>query len=125
MVNALCSLTMTYQMPLLILASWRGIYRERISAQVPFGSHLVRILEALNINHSIVESSEDLPLIGDAADNVFKRSSIHIILLSPKLTETEIPHSDATNGTRGSVLVTCQEERKPIRPLLPRSEILR
>src|SRR5512135_2877828 len=40
MINALLSLTGFYQLPLALFISHRGIYREKIAAQVPMGQRL-------------------------------------------------------------------------------------
>ena len=88
MINALCSLTMTYQFPLLILASWRGVYHEKIAAQIPLGKKLPKIIEGLEVNYHIVKQKSDLPLILHAAKTVYERNEIQIILLSPQLWET-------------------------------------
>ena len=40
MLNALLSLSRTYELPLPVIASWRGVYQETIPAQVPFNAAL-------------------------------------------------------------------------------------
>ncbi|MCK4818289.1 sulfopyruvate decarboxylase subunit alpha [bacterium] len=47
--NAIASLLKTYKIPILILASYRGYYRENIPAQIPLGVALPRMLEALGV----------------------------------------------------------------------------
>jgi sulfopyruvate decarboxylase subunit beta len=89
MVNALCSLTLTFQLPLLILASWRGVYRENIIAQKKLGESIPGILESIGIKYHIVESIKDLSLIDEAAEGVYNTSVSEVVLLSPKLFETE------------------------------------
>ncbi|HJX23822.1 MAG TPA: sulfopyruvate decarboxylase subunit alpha, partial [Candidatus Bathyarchaeia archaeon] len=89
MANALCSLTQTYRMPLLILASWRGIYQERIAAQIPLGRSLPGMLDALSIGHTTIRRPNDLSSLGSIADEVYRHEVIHVVLLSPELTAKE------------------------------------
>ena len=49
MLNALLSLSRTYELPLPVIASWRGVYQETIPAQVPFNQALPGILKAADI----------------------------------------------------------------------------
>ena len=44
--NAIMSLTKTYDLPLPIIASWRGVQDEIIPAQVPFNAAIPKILDA-------------------------------------------------------------------------------
>jgi sulfopyruvate decarboxylase beta subunit len=127
MANALCSLTKTYHMPLLVLASWRGVYQERILAQIPLGRRIPRLLEALEIGYTPIESSDDLPLIGKAAANVYRQNSIHVILLSPRLSaEEKIPPTNAQ--CRKSVETvdarSPMQKKKEIEPVSTRFVIL-
>jgi len=46
MINALLSLNLTYSIPLPIIASWRGVYKESIEAQWQFGKRMPEILSA-------------------------------------------------------------------------------
>ncbi|MFX1563911.1 MAG: sulfopyruvate decarboxylase subunit alpha, partial [Promethearchaeota archaeon] len=89
MINALCSLTLTYQLPLLVLASWRGVYQEKIPAQEPLGQHLPNILQAIGIKHHIVKHREDLLMITRASRDVYTKNEAHVVLLSPQLWEGE------------------------------------
>jgi sulfopyruvate decarboxylase subunit beta len=89
MVNALCSLTFTYRLPLLILASWRGVYNEKISAQIPLGKRLPKILEALGINFHTVSEPEDLDAITQIAQETYASNTQGVILLSPQVWEHE------------------------------------
>jgi sulfopyruvate decarboxylase alpha subunit len=56
--NALTSLIVPYQMPMLILISMRGDAGEWNSAQVPMGRAVVPILDAMGIPHATVASPE-------------------------------------------------------------------
>ena len=87
MINALASLTLLYELPLLILISWRGVYREDIVAQKPMGRFVPRLLEALEIEYVEVREKEDIEKIAEAASLAFEESRVAAALLSPKLWE--------------------------------------
>ncbi len=123
MPNALCSLTQTYQMPLLVLASWRGIYQEGIVAQIPLGKSIPKLLEAINVNYTIIEDSDNLPLIANAANECYQQNKAHVVLLSPKLSaqQEKIPY-DATCTNRKQTI--SFRKTTFAKPVLTRFEIL-
>src|SRR5512135_2303200 len=49
MINALLSLTGFYQLPLALFVSRRGVYQERIAAQLPMGVRLPALLDGAGI----------------------------------------------------------------------------
>lgn len=85
--NALMSLTHLYGLPLPIIASWRGVYNEKIAAQVPFNSKIPGMLDAMGISYTIIEDTGDLEKIRDAIRISFGNGEIHVILILPKLWE--------------------------------------
>jgi sulfopyruvate decarboxylase subunit beta len=85
MINALCSLTLTYQLPLLVLASWRGVYQENIPAQIPLGQSLPKILEAIGAQYTIIENQSNLPMLDEAIQNAYTKNSLQVVLFSPQL----------------------------------------
>ncbi|MFW9830941.1 MAG: sulfopyruvate decarboxylase subunit beta [Candidatus Thorarchaeota archaeon] len=85
MINALCSLTLTYELPLLILASWRGIYKESIPAQVRLGKSLPNILKAIGCHLHIIKKPADLSKIENAAQQAYQNNSLQAVLISPQL----------------------------------------
>ncbi len=87
MVNALASLTKLYELPLFILISWRGVYKEAIVAQKPMGRYVPRLLEALEIEFVEIKDNEDIPEIAEAASTAFEESCITAALLSPRVWE--------------------------------------
>lgn len=89
--NSLSSLHMTYDIPLPILASWRGVYKEGIVAQVHFGKALPGILDAAGIPHIVAESPADVPKISDAVKASYDRSSPYVVLLSPRIWDDSCP----------------------------------
>lgn len=124
MANALCSLTKTYRLSLLILVSWRGVYKEKVPAQIPLGKRLPRILEALDISYSALESHDDLPQIGEAAREAYSHNTIQVVLISPNLMENEkgsLPRIEAAGGGK----IPPIPGRAKMRPSLTRFEILK
>ncbi len=87
MVNALESLNLTYGIPLPILASWRGIYKESIEAQWQLGKRLPEILSAGGIKFTIIESPKEINKIDTAIKDSFSNSCPYIVLLSPSVWE--------------------------------------
>jgi sulfopyruvate decarboxylase subunit beta len=87
MINALLSLTGFYQLPLAIFVSWRGIYKEKIEAQLPMGKRLPGILKAAGIPHSPIITRGDLEGIGQRLEAVYRKNTVHAFLLSPALWE--------------------------------------
>ena len=88
--NAMMSLTYLYALPLPIIASWRGVYNEKIAAQVPFNSKIPEMLDAMGIAYTIIENPDDLEKIRDAIRLSFENGEIHVILILPKLWEKGI-----------------------------------
>lgn len=88
MINALESLNVTCKIPLPILASWRGVYKEGIEAQIPMGVHLPAILEGAGLKYTIIDEAEKLPLLENVIKDAFENSIPHIALVSPKVWET-------------------------------------
>ena len=85
MVNALCSLTAVYELPLPVLVSWRGVYNEKIPAQVPMGKHLPGVLDAIDVRYEIIDSQSRINLVGKVIQESFGKSRIYAALLSPKI----------------------------------------
>ncbi len=87
MINVLESLNVTCKIPLPILTSWRGVYKEAIEAQVPLGVHLPGILEGAGLAYTIIDEAEKLPLLENVILDAFENSRPHIALVSPKVWE--------------------------------------
>jgi sulfopyruvate decarboxylase beta subunit len=85
MINALCSLTLTYQFPLLILASWRGVYNEKIPAQIPLGKRLPAILDTIGSQYTKISKPEHLTTLDKIVNHCYSQNSLHVVLLSPQL----------------------------------------
>ncbi len=87
MINALLSLTDFYELPLALFVSRRGVYKERIEAQIPMGKRLPGILKGAAIRHTVINSREDFRLVRERLDQVYRENEIHVFLLSPALWE--------------------------------------
>jgi len=89
MINALMSLTVTYHLPLSIFISHRGVYKEKIPAQVPLGQKLEDLLKALRIGYTILNHPEQLQQTSEPLQNVYLKKKIHAFLLRPSLWEQD------------------------------------
>jgi len=85
LLNALSSLNFTYELPLPIIASWRGVYHESIPAQIYWGTHITQVLNALNVTTYEVHTVEGLPVVGQAIEESFSTSLPVVVLISPEL----------------------------------------
>ncbi|AAM01610.1 sulfopyruvate decarboxylase subunit alpha [Methanopyrus kandleri] len=84
-VNALCSLTLTYRLPLLMLMSHRGYLFEDIPAQVGMGKAAPKILENLNLHAFTIERPEELDVIPGAWKLAETAGEPVGVFLSPRL----------------------------------------
>jgi len=87
MINAIASLNQVYDLPLPIIASWRGVYKEGIAAQVPFGQHLPGILKGAGIEYTIIEHASDVDKVAEVIKDAFENERTHVALMSPKVWE--------------------------------------
>jgi sulfopyruvate decarboxylase beta subunit len=94
LLNALSSLSFTYEIPLPIVASWRGVYREGIEAQVYWGTHLRAVLNALEVRSYEVHTIDDLFLMNEGIRTSFETRLPVVILISPQLWECASPDVD-------------------------------
>jgi len=85
MINALLSLTGFYKLPLAIFVSQRGVYKEKIEAQVPMGKRLPLILKGAGIEYSIISNRDDFSIISKELGDVYSKNKIHVFLLSPAI----------------------------------------
>jgi sulfopyruvate decarboxylase alpha subunit len=83
--NAIASLLKTYRIPILILASYRGYYREKVPAQVSLGLSLPGMLEAMDVPYIILNKGIDG--LDVFSERQRKNSEPHVVLLSPELFE--------------------------------------
>jgi len=87
MINALLSLTGFYELPLAVFVSQRGIYKEKIAAQLPMGRHLPGILKGAGIPYSVISTIDDFRIIEKKLPGVYRNSKMHAFLLSPAIFE--------------------------------------
>lgn len=87
MINALESLNLTYGIPLPVLASWRGVYKEPIEAQIQLGKRLPAILDSAGLEFTAIELRDELDKIEPAIKDSFSNNHPHIILISPAVWE--------------------------------------
>ncbi len=87
MINALESLDLTYGIPLPVLASWRGVYKEAIEAQWQFGKKLPALLDAAGIEFTTVEAKNEMDKIDLAIKDSFDNARPHVVLISPAVWE--------------------------------------
>jgi sulfopyruvate decarboxylase beta subunit len=99
MVNALMSLTKTYSLPLPVIASWRGVYKEAIPAQVPFNRALPRMLKALNIPFHEISDMGQFDSAGEAIRQAYERSTPFVILVKPSCWEGAGPNGSGIQET--------------------------
>jgi sulfopyruvate decarboxylase subunit beta len=101
LLNAISSLNFTYELPLPIVASWRGAYQEGIPAQVYWGTHVKAVLNALDVTTCEVHTVEDLPLAGLAIQESFETSLPAVVLISPELWQCTPPDAFQQPGDKG------------------------
>lgn len=87
MFNALLSLTGFYALPLALFVSRRGVYQERIAAQLPMGLRLPGLLDGAGIPWTEVNVRGDLANVAQVLPQVYERGVIHAFLMSPAVWE--------------------------------------
>ena len=95
LLNALCSLTVYYRLPLPLLISWRGHYKEGIEAQVPMGRAMPGVLKSAGIETTVVEKPSQIPRIGESIRSAYTHSQPVAILMSPSIFEATDAHNPA------------------------------
>lgn len=102
MINALLSLTGFYELPLALFISRRGIYKEKIEAQLPMGLKLPGILAGAGIGWTEINEAEDLAKVGQELPEVYTKNRIHAFLMSPKVWDnSECGSRNAECGVKG------------------------
>ena len=123
MLNAILSLTVTFGLPLPILASWRGCEGEKIPAQVPFNLPLPDILSAAGISCTEVSGPGASHEIGEAIAAAYKNRVPHVILIRPEcLAETGCSTPSPVSALRP--FSVCYE-RNWRRPVMTRYDAIR
>ena len=115
--NAIMSLTVTFGLPLPILASWRGVYREAIPAQVPFNRVVPEVLAALGIPFTIIRDPGDEELIDAVVRDAYDAMRPHVGLILPSFWEGEeacLPERVFPSRARESALAYRRTFRDPV-----------
>ena len=112
MINALLSLTQFYELPFALFVSRRGIYQEKIEAQVPMGKRLPGILAGAGIAYSEINSKDDFAIVDRELSQVFQKNIIHAFLLSPAVWEgSECSVKSSELGVRSSACGIIKSEQ--------------
>jgi len=122
MINALCSLTLTYRFPLPLLISWRGTENEKIAAQVPLGKSLQKILEAIGAEFTLIKKEGDIEKISEVIETAYEKNIIHAALISPKIWKNK---DNARRRLTQRKKRNFKVDIKPKKPELTRYEILK
>jgi len=84
-INALCSLNLTYNVPILLVMSHRGYLDEDIPAQVPMGKVAPKVIEVMNMHLHFIEDVEELDRIPSAWRTAKAAREPVAVFLSPRL----------------------------------------
>jgi len=123
MLNAILSLTVTFGLPLPILASWRGGDKEAIPAQIPFNRPLPMILSAAGIGCTILPGPDNPEEIGNVIATAYRDHIPQVILVSPDcLCETECSWGSSQKTPRP--FSVCYERNWHI-PVMTRYDAIR
>ena len=97
--NALTSLLIPYQIPVLMVISMRGDIGEWNAAQVPMGRALPAILDAIGVPHATVDSADTTAGVLRAAGNTaFGTRTSSACLLSRRMTTAKAPQVERRRG---------------------------
>ncbi|MDA8082485.1 MAG: sulfopyruvate decarboxylase subunit beta [Nitrospiraceae bacterium] len=127
MLNALLSLTQFYELPLALFVSQRGIYKERIAAQLPMGQRLPGILRGAGIPFTPVSSHRDFGKVRKKLGDLYAQNRVHAFLLSPSTWEGSEAGtlSEKAAVRRQTSEIPRATVQKRIRPRLTRMDIIR
>ena len=110
LVTELMTLPVLYGLPLPLLVSWRGHYRENIEAQTILGERVIPMLRGLEIPVTTVDTPDDLGELEAGLAACFEKSEARICLLSPQLWEGEKLDDTPEVGTPRIASVNVAEE---------------
>jgi sulfopyruvate decarboxylase len=124
LVTELVTLPMLYGLPLPLVASWRGHYRESIEAQAMLGERMIPMLQGLRIPVTAVETQDDLGALDEGIRECFERSTVRVFLLSPRLWEGEVIGETPEVGSPGMAAVHVSIEGFAGKPGLTRYQAI-
>ena len=84
-INGLASLTLLYQMPLLLLMAHRGTKGEKIAAQMPMGKAAPRLLNILGIRCTAITKPSQLHILPKLAREAFSRKEVRAVFFRKEL----------------------------------------
>ena len=125
MLNALLSLSRTYELPLPVIASWRGVYKETIPAQVPFNAALPGILKAADIPFVIVNHPPEFNRVSEMIETAYRSHTPAVALISPHCWEGNLEcerEEEIKDRSRQTCLV---HERTVPSPTMTRLDAIR
>lgn len=129
MINALVSLTGFYGFPLAIFVSHRGVYKEKIAAQVPMGEKVAGILKAAGVGCSSINTADDFGVIEKKLPEVYRKGVMHAFLLSPAVWESGPAPAPMTATVGLKAKTVCRQAEvshaSAPRPKLTRYELLK
>ena len=124
--NAIMSLTVTFGLPLPILASWRGVYREAIPAQVPFNRAVPEVLAALGIPYTIIRDPSDEGLIDTVVRDAYESMRPHVGLILPSFWEGTDEACPAEQAFPPRARESALDYRRAFRePVMTRNDAIR
>jgi sulfopyruvate decarboxylase alpha subunit len=99
--NALASLIVPYQLPLVMVISGRGIFNEFNPVQRGMGRGITRMLDALDIaHHTLTDAATLMPTLDLALETAYLTSFPVAFILSPLLTHGELPENPSLRMRR-------------------------
>jgi sulfopyruvate decarboxylase subunit beta len=125
MLNALLSLSRTFELPLPVIASWRGVYQETIPAQIPFNAALPGILKAADIPFVIVYHPHEFDRISEMIDTAFRCHTPAVALISPQCWEGNPVREQEEEITDRSRQIGLVHERTVPSPTMTRLDAIR
>ena len=84
-INALLSLTRLYELPLVMVMTHRGGPGEPITAQVPMGQAVPRLLATLDIPVQVIAAADDVPGMVRFMRTAYARRQLQAVLLQREL----------------------------------------
>ena len=100
--NALLSLAIVYKIPIPMIISWRGIYKEKIEAQLPVGEFLPAIFNAVKLPYVEIRQVEDFEKIDTILSTCFSEMVPAGIFISPEFWEKS-KISDTKNNNESEI----------------------
>jgi sulfopyruvate decarboxylase subunit beta len=123
--NALMSLHKGYNLPLPIIASWRGKDDHFKGTQVHFGKHMPELFKMLKIPCDVIESPDQVGKIAEAIWSSYEKNTPHIVLVPPEIWEVNEDKAPAPSFSSRRRNVELIYRGKMLDPQLTLPEALR